>query len=311
MTTNFNLTVPLIPLKGIRDEAVLQLMQNRLTTGLTDRQIEDALETVELRVRDSLPEPLQKALRSKNDSVDVDPAAVGRALRSKEILRFKPVTNWPKPDEAGPETIFEKNLAKEIGIVNESWANQIPIWSGIRGARSDGKSNIDIGYSTKKGSFNLCELKIASDDPLYAIIELVTYISGYLIARKLTEFAPHKAVAEIRENSQELIDATCVDWQVIAPSEYYNKPVSVKGVRRVSLIATELERVRRIAERRMARMAEELGFDNLSMTLSLRCLTCKAPLATFLNSNDRDGWISEIKGATTLRTLILQAPLLR
>lgn len=200
-------------------------------------------------------------------------------------------------------------LANEAGNGHEKWATQIPIWSGIRGPRSDGRCDIDIGYSVKEGCFSLCELKIGSDDPLYAIVELVTYVLGYLIARKLAAFLPPEKVQKIRDNSQQLIDAFSVDWLVVAPAEYYEKPTSVKGAPNVSLRTSELEQVRQIAEKCIIRTSAAFGFEKLRMTLTLRYLTCKKPPQAFADLAARERWIREVKGTSTLRALILQAPI--
>src|ERR1017187_3149522 len=262
MTANSKLTAPLICLEEIRNEAVFKLMQNRLSAGWTDRHIEDAFETVELRIRGSLPESLQSALRSKNDSLDVDRNGTNHALRSEEILRFEPVPKWDRDKNKNPETVFEKYLAKEV-VNLKGWATQIPIWSGIRGPRSDTKCNIDIGYVTSENAFCLCELKIRpTNDPLYAILELMTYIFGYLFVRKLATFARTTVREEIRGRSRGLLEARSIEWCVIAPEDFYEKKIEGSGG--VRLRPTELEQVRRVAQKRAEKMIEKLGLDRKS-----------------------------------------------
>ncbi len=147
----------------------------------------------------------------------------------------------------------------------------------------------------------LCELKIASDNPLYAMMELTTYVFGYLIIRKLAEFLSDKAYERIRNRSNKLISAQVIDWTVVAPKAFYE----ARGVRNLPLV--KLEQVRRSAESHITEAAQELGLGRVGLTIGLRALELRAPLGPFSGTHDRDDWISAIRGTSTLRKMILQA----
>jgi len=269
------------------------------------------MKELEREIRHSLPQPLQQALLTSSNSIErgVQEAAE-RSLRSAEVLRFQLEKTWTPDDNKSPEKIFEKSLANEREVTPEIWANQIPVWSGIRAVRgrSDGHCNIDIGYLIGEGRFALCELKIRPDDPLYALIELVTYIYGYLIARKLVTFLGPEEVEKVRQRSRGLVDAVFLDWILVAPERFYKEASDEPKKQAKRLSHDELKQVREVAERCVNGAAKEFGFKELGMSLSLRYLKCAAPATSFKDRSEGERWINEVKGATSLRQLILKAP---
>jgi hypothetical protein len=98
------------------------------------------------------------------------------------------------------------------------WANQIPVASGLIGSTSERRRAIDLVRRRGERHFELIELKIASDTPLYAAIEIICYGCIWLIAR---DDKPSRESA--------LLDADHIDLRVLAPPAYYG-PFALKQI---------------------------------------------------------------------------------
>lgn len=90
------------------------------------------------------------------------------------------------------------------------WANQVPVASGLIKGASDGRRAIDLVQRHAAGTYQLIELKIASDTPLYAAVELLGYASLWLLAR-----------LDPPANEPDLLKAQCLDLRVLAPMAFY------------------------------------------------------------------------------------------
>jgi len=272
-------------LHNLREGTVAQLLKIRPQTGLTREQINNAFQELAKNIfrRKTAPKP----------------------LRSKELLRFELMTELSNKNFAA-ETVFEKRFALEAKAVSQSgqtgkWANQIPIWSGICDS-GGGKANIDIGYSPEAGNFTLYELKICSNNPLYAVVELMTYALGYFLVRKLAEGCPEEA-KRIRSHDAGLLDAKVVSFSVLAPEEFYERPVHKK----IKLDRTELRHLRACAEEFLTGVTKWcFGPDCLQINFSLREIPMKEVTCP-RDLNGRNNWIERVRGSATLRELVLQA----
>lgn len=110
-----------------------------------------------------------------------------------------------------PEVVLERAIAFVCaGAGRTDWANQIPVASGLIRGASDGRRAIDLGQRRGEDHYELIELKIASDTPLFAAVELLGYVSLWLLARK---DPPATAPA--------LLAADRIDLRVLAPSTFY------------------------------------------------------------------------------------------
>ncbi len=295
-----------LKLKILREKARDALMAARLRSDLSDTAVTHALEALEEGLLAPLPPAVQRAVRGRQSTADENVrAAAANALRSPKILRFEPVSNWTREKNTDPETVFEKNLANEIQAAGnaESWATAIPIWSGMCWGK---KANIDIGYRDAAGRFVLCELKIASNDPLYAVMELSTYIVGYLVVRKLARFLSAAAYEAIRARSRDLLTARSVDWCVLAPALYYENAIERSGGK--SLVLAELNQIRACAQSYFSAAAQRFGISDLDLTVSLRSFACGLPPKKPVEVQAMEEWVRAIRGTSTLPNLILEAP---
>lgn len=140
--------------------------------------------------------------------------SAGRAADNKD--RSGQNWRWALQPQIGernrsPEVVLERAIAGACvrgGRID--WANQIPVASGLISGAADGRRALDLAYRSGERRFQLIELKIASDTPLYAAVELLGYASAWLLAR-----------ADPPTRSSVLLEAEHVDLRVLAPAPYY------------------------------------------------------------------------------------------
>lgn len=110
-----------------------------------------------------------------------------------------------------PEVVLERAIASACAIAGRTdWANQIPVAAGLIQGASDGRRAIDLAQRKDDGSYELIELKIASDTPLYATVELLGYASLWLLARKA-----------LPVTKPALLASDCIRLRVLAPNAFY------------------------------------------------------------------------------------------
>lgn len=110
------------------------------------------------------------------------------------------------------EILLERSVAllAQNGHMND-WYNQCPIASGICGSRN---CFIDlVRWDPKKQRLYLIELKWDSDNPIKAVQQILRYGAIYLYCRR------HKDKLNFVNN--ELMSATNIVLQVVAPEKYY------------------------------------------------------------------------------------------
>ena len=114
------------------------------------------------------------------------------------------------------EVLLERSVA--MLAHNEhmvDWYNQCPIASGIGGSDKYKRMCLDlIRWCSKNKSLWLTELKWCSDNPPKAIKQILRYGAIYFYCRK------HKHNLSI--DTHELMSATNIVLQVVAPAKYYS-----------------------------------------------------------------------------------------
>ena len=107
--------------------------------------------------------------------------------------------------------VLERAIALACeGAGATNWANQVPVASGLIKGTADGRRAIDLVQRRSDGAYELIELKIASDTPLYAAFELLGYACLWLLAQ-----------GDPPAHEPELLKADCLDLRVLAPKAYY------------------------------------------------------------------------------------------
>jgi len=131
--------------------------------------------------------------------------------RSKQNWRWHSLQPQISPDNRSPEVVVERAIASAcLELGRTDWANQIPVASGLIRGAGDGRGAIDLVRRYSAKHFELVELKIASDTPLYAAVEIITYCCLWLIARSDRPSRPSP-----------LLDAREIGLSVLAPAAYY------------------------------------------------------------------------------------------
>jgi hypothetical protein len=149
----------------------------------------------------------------ENDKPDL----VRRVLGSTANWRFE---HCPKIDPSNKSV--EKRLEKRFATEDSpDWANQVPVASGAASPYSDRKTSIDLVRRIHKGSeYVFYELKIGSDNPLHAAIEVLRYGIIYLAARDRVAAEPPDSLKLVMKD-KELLQASCIHLAVLAPESFY------------------------------------------------------------------------------------------
>lgn len=120
-----------------------------------------------------------------------------------------------------PEVRLERALIVACERLGRSdWSNQVPVASGIAGAKAERRRAIDLVHQRSPGHFELVELKVGSDTPLYAAFEIIGYTCIWLLSR-LDPPAPDNP----------LLTAKAIDAVVLAPTAFY-APYRLDAMRR-------------------------------------------------------------------------------
>jgi len=131
--------------------------------------------------------------------------------RSRANWRWQSLQPQISSHNRSAEVVIERAIASACcRLKREDWANQVPVSSGLIPAAGDGRRAIDLVRRLGNSHFELIELKIRSDTPLFAAIEIIVYGCLWLIARNDKPTRPSA-----------LLDADNIDLCVLAPAAYY------------------------------------------------------------------------------------------
>jgi len=134
-------------------------------------------------------------------------------------------TNWewrtdkPEFKTKSPEVILERTVVLKGNTDTNEWTWQMSTASGVETQLEDNRnaSNkraaIDLVRNNGNGSFTFVELKVGSDNPLYALFELLGYALAYLQARK-NGWGEH-------DPGNEIFKAREIKLVVLGPENWY------------------------------------------------------------------------------------------
>jgi hypothetical protein len=131
--------------------------------------------------------------------------------RSRQNWRFSRNVKID-PCNTSPEVTLERAIIRGAG---NNWANQIPTSSGLTHSSYDKRRCIDLVHRTGSDSYEFVELKISSDTPLYAGVEIFVYGILYLFSRT------HRDALECTDSPSPMLGASQVHLRVLAPAAYY------------------------------------------------------------------------------------------
>lgn len=128
--------------------------------------------------------------------------------------------NWRLQKDCDYKTLsHEVSLERTIVSVGDNWFNQIPTSSGLVDADGNKRANIDLAKKNSEGDFDFLELKWnrSTNNAVYATVEILRYALVYLFSVENGQ-----AFGYLDEGrNTELIQASNVRLQVLAPKDYY------------------------------------------------------------------------------------------
>lgn len=142
---------------------------------------------------------------------------------SKENWRFEQQRAIVKTNES-KEVILERaivNVSAEVWPDVKDWVNQVPVASGLVSASADRRRAIDLVHKCGPAAYEFVELKIDSDTPLYAAMEILKYGVLYIFCRQ--DEREGKRVSDYIDRTKQLLRAQNIHLQVLAPAKYYEK----------------------------------------------------------------------------------------
>lgn len=122
----------------------------------------------------------------------------------------------PSSENKSAEVTLERAIAQRWP---EKWTYQMPIASGLIDHKSDKRRSIDLVCLGDNGCFDFVELKLESDTPLYAAMEILGYGLVYLASRMDSA----KNLKYGNGASLPVMSATAISLVVLAPSKYYEE----------------------------------------------------------------------------------------
>lgn len=137
---------------------------------------------------------------------------------SRSLENFR----WPYPqcyvEKSNPsrEVSFERALIRTLVAARRNdWSNQVPLISGIAGPRAFKRRAVDLVHKCDDGCFEFIELKIDSDTPVFAAVEILVYGLLWLLTRRDRQtlgYSPNL-----------ILDAQSLRLSVLAPRAYYSR----------------------------------------------------------------------------------------
>lgn len=109
------------------------------------------------------------------------------------------------------ETVLERNIAR---IATDCWANQIPTADEMT-SYGEGNRNVDLGFRVTQQAYELIELKVASNNPLYAAMQILRYGLLYALFRRET------AALRFNSTGKHVLQARLIGLRVLAPAKFY------------------------------------------------------------------------------------------
>ena len=132
---------------------------------------------------------------------------------SAENWRLDPLPGISKKNSS-PEVTLERAM---VALSPTDWANQVPTSSGLCGSTKDKRRAIDLVYKNGLREYTFFELKIVSDTPLFATMEILIYGILYIFTRQ------HMKELGYDKGDKVLLQAQTIHLRTLAPKKYYGE----------------------------------------------------------------------------------------
>jgi hypothetical protein len=168
---------------------------------------------------------------------------------STENWRFESRMNIDARND-DPEIKLERAIVGTQTQSHINWANQTPTSSGFVGPHADKHRNIDLIHRIADRAYEFIELKVESNTPLYAAMEILQYAVLYIFSRE------NERKMEGGSAKQKLLrEATVIHLRVLAPCSYY------EGYRLEWLEENISNGLKAFLARRMPKLQMDFRFD--------------------------------------------------
>ena len=130
---------------------------------------------------------------------------------SAENWRLVPLLEISK-ENTSPEVTLERAM---VALSSDKWANQVPTSSGLCSSTQDKRRAIDLVYKNGLDEYTFFELKIVSDTPLFAAMEILIYGLLYIFTRQ------HIGELGYDNGEKALLKAQTIHLRTLAPKKFY------------------------------------------------------------------------------------------
>ena len=137
----------------------------------------------------------------------------GYSNPSKENWRWKRHLEL-SPENTSPEVRLERSIVNACG---DDWSNQMPTASGLVGPAADKRAAVDLVHRDEPTTYSLIELKVDSDNPLFAAIEILMHGLLFVWSRNNRDRLGYDV------KKQPVLVAENLTLAVLAPSDYYRE----------------------------------------------------------------------------------------
>jgi hypothetical protein len=138
--------------------------------------------------------------------------SAGESSYSQENWRWKRHLET-SPVNTSPEVTLERAIVRALG---ENWSNQMPTASGLVAHRGK-TSNVDLVLRKDPDSYSFFELKVESNNPLFAAIEILLYGLLFVWSRN------NQAELEYDTEIQPVLRASRIELCSLAPRKFYQQ----------------------------------------------------------------------------------------
>jgi hypothetical protein len=137
-----------------------------------------------------------------------------RRGRSRQNFRWHYPQTHVSDHNTSAEVTLERALINALQQAHrDDWSNQVPLISGIEGSHSHRRRAVDLVHHHGDGTFEFVELKVDSDTPLFAAMEVMVYGLLWLLSRRNQ---PDSSKAS------PILQANKLVLSVLAPRAYYS-----------------------------------------------------------------------------------------
>ncbi len=156
----------------------------------------------------------------RKNLLERDPNSIGNSNENwREEL--KPI--FDEQENRSKEVRLERKIAQALRDLGKrrkeksNWWNQMPIASGLVRSTDDRRRAIDLVHRHRQDGkrYDFVELKIDSDTPLFALMEILRYGIVYLVLREKRVWLPEVS------REKPVFNAEYVGLRVLAPKIYY------------------------------------------------------------------------------------------